>query len=141
MNTLAQTSTNNLQKPLENYFWTNINDIIMIFLVLVILWLLLREVRNWYWKHNKMVSLLREIRDEIHHLSNKFNKEEKIKIALKELVKKRRDLEDAEGRKEGRRRRRRRKEEGGRKEGGGGREGEEEMIEDKDSDERLRVDG
>jgi hypothetical protein len=36
-------------------------SILVPILVLICLWFILRELRNWYWKHNEMVSLLEKI--------------------------------------------------------------------------------
>jgi hypothetical protein len=43
-------------------------------IILLVIWLLLREVMNWYWKHNQMVSLMQEISEKLTRLDYSINK-------------------------------------------------------------------
>ena len=59
---------------LHNYF-NNLTLFYIIYavFVLLVIWLLLREVMNWYWKHNQMVSLMQEISEKLTRLDNSIN--------------------------------------------------------------------
>jgi len=54
-----------------NYVEYSLYAIVIIF----IFWILLRELRNWYWKHNQMISLMEEISKKLTTLDNSINQQ------------------------------------------------------------------
>lgn len=60
----------------HNYF-DNFTLLYIIYgaIILLVIWLLLREIMNWYWKHNQMVSLMQEISEKLTRLDNSINKQ------------------------------------------------------------------
>jgi hypothetical protein len=57
----------------SNFF--NGKTYIFVFGVIVSVWLLARELRNWYWKHNDMISLMEEISEKLTIIDNSINKQ------------------------------------------------------------------
>lgn len=54
-----------------NYVEYSLYAIVIIF----IFWILLRELRNWYWKRNQMISLMEEISKKLTTLDNSINQQ------------------------------------------------------------------
>lgn len=74
-----------------NYF-TNFKGQYIIYTLAILggLWFLLRELRNWYWKHNQMISLMQEISDKLTKIDNSINMKNnnisKIEVTEPEVV-------------------------------------------------------
>lgn len=58
----------------HNYItFSNKQYIAYAFAILLLLWILLREVRNWYWKHNQMILLMQEISEKLTKVNDSIN--------------------------------------------------------------------
>jgi len=76
MDLLFPSGQNFLSKAIENLISSNILLILIIFLVWLVVWLLIREIKTWYWKVNDVVSLLERIEGELYYLATKAGKED-----------------------------------------------------------------
>ena len=61
MNSLFPNILDLLLKALQDFITSNLLAIILVVLFLIIVWLLIRELLTWYWKINKIVSILEKI--------------------------------------------------------------------------------
>lgn len=82
MNSLTLNNSSLFEKILGDFILlirdlisSNLFGIIMIILGVFIIWLAIREVKTWYWKINKVVSLLEDIRENVRNIAN-VNKDE-----------------------------------------------------------------
>jgi hypothetical protein len=66
-----------LLKALQNFIASNLFTIILVFLFLIIVWLLIRELLTWYWKINKIVSILEKIEIGIDFLATNADQNNK----------------------------------------------------------------
>jgi len=66
-----------LLKEFKNFINSNLLEIIIFFLALFIIWLLIREFLTWYWKINKIVSILEKIEISVDFLANKADQNNK----------------------------------------------------------------
>jgi len=71
MTSLFPSSQNFLTLAIEELIKSNISTILIVILILFIIWLLVREIKTWYWKINDIVSLLKRIDDNTRFLANK----------------------------------------------------------------------
>lgn len=53
--------------------------IILVFLALILVWLLIRELLTWYWKINKIVSILEKIEAGVDFLATNVDQDNKEK--------------------------------------------------------------
>lgn len=95
MNSSTLNNSNLFEKMLGDFITTNLFNIIIAFLFLILIWLLIRDARTWYWKTTKIVSLLEDIKEDIHSLVNvnKDETKEEIKKVLSGFIKKKIDSE------------------------------------------------
>jgi hypothetical protein len=61
MDQIGQSIVNSLVRYVGDFMSSNIFTIFLFLLFFILGWLLFREVRTWYWKINKIVSLLERI--------------------------------------------------------------------------------
>lgn len=77
MNSLFPNILDLLIKALKDFINSNLLEIILLFLFLIIVWLLIRELLTWYWKINKIVSILEKIEVSVDFLANKADQNNK----------------------------------------------------------------
>jgi len=66
---ITSSITSGIIKTFTNFIADNNGLFILLLLLFVLIWLLLREVKTWYWKVNKIVSLLEGIELSVRKLS------------------------------------------------------------------------
>ncbi len=75
-----------LLKSIKDFINSNLLEVILFFLVLIIVWLLIREFLTWYWKINKIVKILEKIEVGVDSLvtnaDKNNNSEEKNKVVF-----------------------------------------------------------
>ena len=74
---------------MDSYNYSNLfngTKFLYAIVAILVIWLLLREVRNWYWKHNDMIFLMQEISEKLTILDNSIHKQSnddtKIEVTL-----------------------------------------------------------
>lgn len=64
----------------------NIERILLVIVVIIVIWLIIREFRTWYWKINERISLQKEtnnlLEDILYELQSKEKKEEVISSTI-----------------------------------------------------------
>ena len=77
MNSLFPNILDLLLKALQDFITSNLLAIILVFLFLIIVWLLIRELLTWYWKINKIVSILEKIEVGVDFLATNVDQNNK----------------------------------------------------------------